>query len=386
MFESLADQSPDTLLSLITAFAADERPEKIDLGVGVYRDSEGRTPVMRAVKAAELHLLETQETKKYLGTEGDRVFIELSKQMIFGKQFSRHVVGIQTPGGSGALRLGSELVVKSDAGAQVWLGTPGWPNHGPIFASVMLKVKPYACIDLATQKIDFNSVVEALSKAKKGDIVLLQGCCQNPSGIDFTIDQWKFIANLLAVQQLVPFIDLAYQGFGSGLEQDVWATRLILEAVDEALIAYSFSKNFGLYRERVGALFVVARNTHDALKSHSNLSKLARVNWSMPPDHGAAIVRTILENPSLTESWQTELTDMRLRVIRIREALAKATPELSFISKQSGMFSNLSIDRKSIESLRVHHGIYMSESGRINLAGMQLNDISAIVTALDNTL
>ncbi|SCB61123.1 aromatic-amino-acid transaminase [Rhizobium aethiopicum] len=384
MFEQLKNRPADSLLALIKAFQGDERSGKIDLGVGVYRDAMGRTPVMRAVKAAEQVLLETQESKKYLGPEGDLQFVRLLEPIIFGNapKYAHRLAGIQTPGGSGALRLGAELIQTATPSAKVLLGTPSWPNHAPIFASARLDRKEYAFVDLTLQEIKFDSVVSALSSAGEGDVVLLHGCCHNPTGIDFTMEQWREITDLLVAHRLVPFIDLAYQGLGDGLEQDAAPTRMILDAVDEALIAYSCDKNFGLYRERVGALYVVARNADDVRRAESNMAALARVNWSMPPDHGAVVVRTILESPDMTAMWRAELEEMCRRVNGNRTALAAASPDLAFISRQRGLFSNLSMRRETAVALRANHGIYMADSGRMNLAGMQLADADTIVAAL----
>ncbi|MBX5000784.1 aspartate/tyrosine/aromatic aminotransferase [Rhizobium lentis] len=384
MFDQLNSRPADSLLALIKAFQADDRLGKIDLGVGVYRDAMGRTPVMRAVKAAEQFLLENQDSKKYLGPEGDLQFVRLLEPIIFGNapKFAQRLAGIQTPGGSGALRLGAELIQTANPSAKVFLGTPSWPNHAPIFASARLGVKEYAFVDLTSQQVTFDSVVSALSSAGEGDVVLLHGCCHNPTGIDFTIEQWRKITDLLVAHRLVPFIDLAYQGLGDGLEQDAAPTRMILGAVDEALIAYSCDKNFGLYRERVGALYVVARNADDVRKAESNMAALARVNWSMPPDHGAAVVRAILESPEMTTMWRVELEEMCLRVNGNRAALATASADLAFISRQRGLFSNLAMSKETAAALRARHGIYMADSGRMNLAGMQPADAGAIVAAL----
>jgi aromatic-amino-acid transaminase len=384
VFDKLNSRPADSLLALIKVFQADDRPGKIDLGVGVYRDTMGRTPVMRAVKAAEQFLLETQDSKKYLGPEGDLQFVRLLQPIIFGKspKFTQRLVGIQTPGGSGALRLGAELIQAANPSAKILLGTPSWPNHAPIFSSARLPVKEYAFVDLMSQQVKFESVVDALSSAREGDVVLLHGCCHNPTGIDFTMEQWRRITELLVTHRLVPFIDLAYQGLGDGLEQDAAPTRMILDVVDEALIAYSCDKNFGLYRERVGALYVMTRNVDDIGKVESNMAALARVNWSMPPDHGAAIVRTILESEEMSAMWRAELEEMCLRVNGNRAALAAASPDLAFISRQRGLFSNLSMSRETAVALRMSHGIYMADSGRMNLAGMQPADADAIVAAL----
>lgn len=383
MFEKLNAQPADSLLALIKAFQVDPRSYKVDLGVGVYRDEKGHTPVMRAVKLAEKHLLDTQDSKRYLGPEGDLNFVNLLRPIIFGAGHAAHeIIGIQTPGGSGALRLGAELIASASPAAKVWLGTPSWPNHAPIFESARLAVKDYRFVDLTKQEIEFERVLEALQSANAGDVVLLHGCCHNPTGMDFDFGQWQQIASLLAEKKLIPFIDLAYQGLGDGLEEDAKATRLILGSVDEALIAYSCDKNFGLYRERVGALYLMSRNVEQLKVAEGNLAALARVNWSMPPDHGAAIVRVILESAELTEIWRQELLGMCARINGNRASLASAHKDLGFIAKQRGLFSNLAMSKDTAIALRHKHGIYMADSGRMNLAGMQPSDADAIVKAL----
>ena len=384
MFEALNAQSPDSLLGLIKAFNSDGRAGKIDLGVGVYRDQRGLTPVLKAVKEAERILLETQDSKKYLGPEGDVGFVGLLKPHVFGPsdRIADRIAGLQTPGGTGALRLGAELIRAASGSAVVRIGTPTWPNHAPIFTAAGLPIELHRFADLAAQAVDFDATRQGLAQAKAGDVVLLHGCCHNPTGIDFSREQWKEIAETLATRKLVPFIDLAYQGLGDGLEEDAWSTRLILDRVEEALVAYSCDKNFGLYRDRVGALFVLSRNAGEAETVASNLAGLARVNWSMPPDHGAAVARIVLERPELVRLWREELDGMRARINGNRAALAAADPALAFIRDQRGLFSNLSMTKPQAQALRARHAIYCADSGRINLAGMQPADAGAIVAAL----
>jgi aromatic-amino-acid transaminase len=384
MFETLADQPADALLSLIKAFKDDPRADKIDLGVGVYRDETGRTPVMRAVKAAERILLETQDSKSYLGPEGDLEYVELLKPYIFGAghRHGARLAGIQTPGGSGALRLGAELIRMASKTARVFLGTPTWPNHAPILSAASLPIERYPYIDLATQKIDFEAALAALGSAQAGDVALLHGCCHNPAGLDFSFQQWREIARVVADRKIVPFVDLAYQGLGDGMEEDAAPMRLILDHVEEALVAYSCDKNFGLYRDRVGALYVLGRDPGQTLKAASNFTMLARVAWSMPPDHGAALVRIILQSPELTKIWREELDEMRGRINANRAALATAHPKLAFIRNERGLFSNLHMTKAQAGAMRSKHGIYLPDSGRINLAGMQPANAPVIVAAL----
>lgn len=384
MFQTLQPQPADGLLTLIGLFRDDPRNSKIDLGVGTYRNAAGVTPVMEAVKAAERILLEGQQTKAYLGPEGDQRFVDLLRPIAFGAADARseRLVGVQTPGGGGALRLGGELIIAARPGAKVWLGTPTWPNHRPVLEAAGLTVAEYRYFDPATQSLCFDEMHAALSAADPGDVVLLHGCCHNPTGAELDPAQWDAVAGLLAERGLMPFIDLAYQGLGGGLDIDAYGTRRVLAAVEEALVAYSCDKNFGLYRERTGALFALAADADAAAVVYGNMLSLARVNWSMPPDHGAAAVRIVLDSPELSRGWRAELDGMCRRINAVREALAAADHRLSFLSRQRGMFSQLPIPPAAVAALRRDHGIYMAGSGRINLAGLQVADAGLFVDAL----
>lgn len=381
LFQGLKPQQPDVLLSLIALYRQDPRPQKIDLGVGVYRDAAGDTPVFGAVKAAEAVLLETQPTKSYLGPEGDLRFLELIGPVIFGQgAASQDLFGVQTPGGTGALRLAAELANAGTSGARIWLGTPSWPIHAPIFAQAGLSVSTYRYFDPKTQAVCFDEMMTALGGAQAGDVVLLHGCCHNPAGADLRLDQWRAVADLLAARGAVPLIDLAYQGLGAGLGEDAAGLRLVLDTVDTAMVAYSFDKNFGLYRERTGALFVRARGHADLVRS--NILQLARCNWSMPPDHGAAVVRVVLEDAGLTAQWRAELDGMRQRLVSVRHALAEADPRLEPLRDQHGLFSLLPLTPAQVETLRRDHAVYMAGSGRINLAGLTADTVQPFVQAL----
>lgn len=384
MFQTLQSQPADGLLTLIGLFRDDPRNSKIDLGVGTYRNAAGVTPVMEAVKAAERILLEGQQSKAYLGPEGDQRFVDLLRPIVLGAADARseRVVGVQTPGGGGALRLGGELIVAARPGAKVWLGTPTWPNHRPVLEAAGLTVAEYRYFDPATQSLCFDDMLAALSAADPGDVVLLHGCCHNPTGAELDAAQWEAVAGLVAERGLLPFIDLAYQGLGGGLEADAHGTRRVLAAVPEALVAYSCDKNFGLYRERTGALFALAADAGTASVVFGNLLALARVNWSMPPDHGAAAVRIVLDSPELSRTWRAELDGMCRRVNAVREALAATDRRLAFLSRQRGMFSQLPIAPAAVAALRRDHGIYMAGSGRINLAGLQVAEAGTFVDAL----
>lgn len=386
LFATLKQKPPDPLLSLIGQFRDDPREQKMDLGVGVYRDGRGVTPVMRAVKAAERHLLEHQTTKSYLGPEGDVGFVDALKPMACGETFARdkRLVGVQTPGGCGALRLAAEVIAASARDAKVWLGLPSWPNHEPILSAARLSIETYRCFDVTTQQLHFDETIGALKGAKPGDVVLLHGCCHNPTGADFDIAQWTELAKFMAARGLVPLLDFAYQGFGRGLGPDAAAIAVVLEHIGEALIAYSCDKNFGLYRERTGVLFAVAEDAPAAQRVYSNLLSAARANWSMPPDHGAAVVRLILESKGLTADWRAELEGMRKRVVTARQELAAADELLAPLSGQHGMFSILPIDPTAVARLQAEHGIYMARSGRINVAGFGDGDIGRFVKALQS--
>ncbi len=384
LFDGLKGQAPDSLLALIGLFAADPRSDKIDLGVGVYRDETGGTPVFRAVKAAEARLVESQSSKSYLGPEGDVRFTELLQPIVFGPAVDRAtLVGVQTPGGTGALRLAAELISAAKPQAKVWLGTPTWPNHAPIFSAAGLMLATYRYFDQAAQAIRFDEMMDALNSADAGDVVLLHGCCHNPTGANLTPAQWTDVAAVVAQRGLLPLVDLAYQGLGGGLDQDAAGLRQVMDAAADVIVAYSCDKNFGLYRDRVGALYVRARQKARADLVLSNMLALARPNWSMPPDHGAAVVRTILESPELTADWRNELTSMRERIHAVRQALADGDNNLlAPIAQQQGMFSLLPISAEQVGTLRKEHGIYMAGSGRANLAGLTLKTVPKFIEAL----
>ena len=370
-FSTLRAEVPDALLALIGLHAADPRPTKIDVGVGVFRDATGATPVFAAVKEAEFWLAETQLSKSYLGPEGDARFTALLAELALGQRVasSPDLVGLQTPGGTGALRLGAELLARAAPGRHIWVGTPTWTNHVPLLSGAGLVVRPHRFFDRATSELDFAAMMADLDAAEPGDILLLHGCCHNPTGVSFSLPEWQAIAELCAERGLLPFVDLAYHGLGQGLDADVAGVRLLVESLPAAIVAYSCDKNFGLYRDRVGAIWVKAPSGQvDAVRS--NLYALARVNWSMPPDHGAAVVRYILENPEPRVDWEAELSAMALRIGDLRRRLAAANPRLAPLGGQQGMFALLPLDPAAVTALRADHGIYMAGNGRINIAGL----------------
>lgn len=383
-FGALAPQAPDALLGLIALYRDDSRAEKIDLGVGVFRDDAGLTAVMRAVKAAEAILLREQETKSYLGPEGDIGYAELLANVALGRELARspRIVGVQTPGGTGALRLGAELLRRALPGARIWIGSPTWPNHAPIFQEAGLQPRAHRFYDVASAQFDLAAMLEDLKAAAEGDVLLLHGCCHNPTGASLSTEQWQSITDFCAVKGVIPFIDLAYQGLGDGLDEDAWASRALFEALPNALLAYSCDKNFGLYRERVGALWVQSAYAEQSEPVRGNMLALARSIWSMPPDHGAAIVRTILERDDLRNDWMAELAEMRDRINMLRQLVAQSHPGLAFIGAQRGMFAMLPIDKDAVISLRAEQAIYMAGNARINIAGLSEQNMSNFVAGL----
>ncbi|MEA3033278.1 MAG: aromatic-amino-acid transaminase [Sphingomonadales bacterium] len=383
LFERLEAQKSDSLLQLIALCDADTRPDKIDVGVGVYRDSDGSTPILRAVKNAERLLWETQETKAYLGSQGDSRFTELIRPIVFGDALARdeRIVGLQTPGGCGALRIAADLIHRANPKARILVGQPTWPNHAPLIASAGVEMVPIPYYDVKSRQILFDAMMDALREAAPGDLVLLHGCCHNPTGADLSPDQWRAVADLVARRGLIPFVDLAYQGLGNGLEPDAFGTRLVVEAAEQALVAQSCDKNFGVYRERTGNLFVKAPDRKTAEIVFGNLMTLARTMWSMPPDHGAAIARIVLDTPELRADWHAQLQEMCARIRRLRARLAAYDERLAFIDAQNGMFSMLPLSRDQVLALREEKGIYMADSGRINVVGLSDDNVDRFAAA-----
>jgi len=383
MFDALAPQPDDPLLALIGLYRADARPGKVDLGVGVYRDETGATPIFRAVKEAERRLVETQPTKAYVGPEGDPVFLERLWDLTAGEAGrGRAVAGLQTPGGSGALRIGGDLLVRLGV-KRIWLGMPTWPNHASIFQAAGLEIATYPFFDIPSQSVLFERMVEALSGAAPGDAVLLHASCHNPTGANLSAEQWRAVTDLIAARGLMPLVDIAYQGYGRGLDEDAAGLRMLLAAVPEMLVAVSCSKSFGLYRERTGAVYAACGNADAVPALRSNLAALARVNYSMPPDHGSAIVSTILGDEALKADWMAEIEAMRQRITAIRERLAAGLSRrwqvATAIREQEGMFSLLPLEAADVLKLRAEQAIYMPTSGRINIAGLKTAEVDAVI-------
>ncbi|HEY6814782.1 MAG TPA: aromatic amino acid transaminase [Croceibacterium sp.] len=386
MLERLDQQPPDALLALIKLHDADPRADKIDLGVGVYRTGQGETPVFGAIKAAEQKLVDEQNSKAYLGPEGDMGFVHALMPYVFGEDPTRggRIEGMQTPGGTGAVRLALALAKKAGV-TRVLMGVPSWPNHAQIVADLDLELVSFRHA-AADGSADLDALKAALAQAGEGDAVLLHGCCHNPTGIDYSNEQWDEIVALLGASPVLPIVDLAYQGLGLGLEEDAYGARAVIAAVPEALIAYSCDKNFGLYRDRVGALYIYAQDGEQLARALSNGHTLARSAWSMPPDHGAAAVRLVLSDPLLTAKWLDELDQMRTRIRQVRAALGQAgtagSLDLTPYSRQHGMFAMLPLSKEQIQALREDHGIYMAGSGRINAAGLTVGNLPKFVAAL----
>jgi len=379
----------DSLLALIALCDADPRPEKIDVGVGVFRDAVGNTPILKVMKEAEQRLLDTQLTKAYLGSAGDKRFAELLRPILLG-QHARddRILGLQTPGGCGALRLGFELLAKANPDARVLVGTPTWPNHPPIIKAVGLGQIDYPYYERGQGAIRFEDMIAALEAGEPGDVALLHGCCHNPTGADLNEDQWREVVRVVSERGLLPLVDIAYQGFGRGLDEDAFGVRLMLDVCDEVIIAQSCDKNFSVYRDRVGSLWIKTGAVDASKTAMAHVHQIAREMWSMPPDHGAAAVHIILEDPELHARWLVELTAMRDRINSVRQRIAAADPRLAFIGRQFGMFSMLPLSKEQVLKLRQDHAIYMADSGRFNVVGLGDDQIdrftAAVIGALDS--
>jgi aromatic-amino-acid transaminase len=394
MFETLQPAPADKILALIGLYRNDPRPGKVDLGVGVYKDIDGRTPVMRAVREAEKRLLASQDTKTYLGLAGDTGFNAAMIKLAFGEKADHsRIRAAQAPGGSGALRLVAELLQRTRAGATVWLSDPTWPNHPPVMRAAGLKVRDYPYFDAASGTVRFDDMLAALKTAESGDVVMLHGCCHNPTGANLDAAQWAKVADVVLERGLLPFVDIAYQGFGDGLDADAAGLRLLAERVPEMVVASSCSKNFAVYRDRVGAAMILAKDGAQADVAMSQMLAAARALYSMPPDHGAAAVRMVLEDTDLKKDWETELEEMRLRMLRLRVAFAEAlrrqsnSDRFDFVASHRGMFSRLGLTEAQVERLRAEHAVYMVGDSRINVAGLPedgMDDLAkAIVSVLD---
>ncbi len=388
MFDQLKAQPQDKILQLIAMYRDDPRATKIDLGVGVYKDATGLTPVMRAVKAAEKKLWETETTKTYTGLAGEPAYNAALSSMILGDAVSAdRIASVATPGGTGAIRQALELIRLATPAATVWISNPTWPNHPSIIRYLGMNMAEYRYFDPSTRGVDFTGLMEDLAKVKAGDVVLLHGCCHNPTGANLDAAQWDGVITLLAARGAIPLVDLAYQGFGDGLEQDAVATRHIAARFPEVLIAASCSKNFGIYRERTGILIGLGAAAGKGVLQ-GNLNFLNRQNYSFPPDHGARLVTMILEDAALRADWMAELEEVRLNMLTLRQTLAdelrKATnsDRFDFVATHRGMFSRLGLTEAQVNTLRDDHGIYMVGDSRINIAGLNARTVPVLAAAI----
>ena len=393
LFESLEFIKADAILGLIAEYKNDSRSEKIDLGVGVYRNTEGKTPVLKAVKQAEQILVKDQKSKVYIGTAGAADFNSAIQKLIFGdSNLEDRIVTIQAPGGSGSLRVAAELILRASSSSSVWVSDPTWANHIPLLSSAGINLKSYPYYDSQKHVIKFDEMLDELGKAPLGDIVLLHACCHNPTGLDLTRDQWHLLTDIIIKRELIPFIDIAYQGFADGLDEDVYGIRHMASLVPEMIVASSCSKNFGLYRDRVGTLSILSKDKTSKKIINSQVNNVVRTIYSVPPDHGAAVVSLILNDNKLRKEWISELDEMRGRLksmrIMLNEILVSnnAKYDFSHLVRATGMFCFLGITEIQVEKLKQDFGIYMVNSSRINVAGITPKNIDYLANSIIRVL
>lgn len=389
MFETLTAAPPDAILGLNEAFKNDTSPNKINLGVGVFKNPAGATPILNCVKEAERRLVEQEPSKAYLPINGHAEYGSHVPKLLFGDTIDHaRTATIQSPGGTGALRVAGDFVKKMFPGAKIWTSNPTWANHPNIFAAAGLEVATYGYFDAASNALNFDAMLADLKTVPAGDVVLLHGCCHNPTGVDPSLEQWKQVSEVLAERKALPLVDFAYQGFADGLEEDAAGLRSLLEHHKELLVCSSFSKNFGLYRERVGALVTLSETPETSATVMSQLKKVVRTNYSNPPAHGANIVATVLNDAELTAQWHQELAEMRSRISGMRDLLvnglaaAGIDQDFSFITRQRGMFSFSGLSKEQVERLKAEHSIYIVGSGRINVAGISENNVDYLCKAI----
>ena len=393
MFERLELKPADAILKLIGEHKNDPRTEKVDLGVGVYRNAAGDTPILNSVKKAEHWLVGTQSSKAYLGSRGDVAFCDAIQKLVFGAAASdARITTLQSPGGSGALRVAAEVALISNPKACMWMSDPTWNNHGPLLGEAGIKLQSYPYYDLDSHTIRFDAMLETLQKAATGDLVLLHGCCHNPTGMDLSPAQWNQVADVVAARQLIPFIDLAYQGFSENLDDDAYGVRMLIERVPEMIVTQSCSKNFGLYRDRVGALSFIAADEATANTTLSQALSTVRTMYSLPPDHGAATVSHILGDQALRDEWLEELVEMRDRLKEMRQllvsALSDAAPDHDFshVLRTTGMFCYLGVTAEQVERLKGERGVYMVGSSRINVCGITAGNVEYLAQSIASVL
>lgn len=394
MFNALPDPGTDPILRSALVFQQDPAPHKIDMGIGIYKDDYGHAPVMASVKAAERRLVEEQETKAYLSGAGNAAFNEQVRGLLFpeaeggkGSDAGARAVTIQTPGGTGALRVAADFLRGQAPGAKVWIPAQSWPNHRHLFGTVGFRLAEYPWFDVAAGRLDFDRAMAAFHSVAPGDVVILHGCCQNPTGADPDAAQWGEIAQVLAQRAALPIVDIAYQGLGDGLAEDARGLATICAALPEVIVASSCSKNFALYRERTGALSFVGETRAAAEKASGHALHMARANYSMPPDHGAAVVAMVLSDPGLRALWSEELAGMRARMGRIRAAFAARLSEASgkdfgHIAHQKGLFATVPLTAEMAARLRAGPHIHASATGRLNLAGLTAETVAPVAAAI----
>ena len=389
MFNSLQQQPADKILALMQVYKEDPRENKIDLGVGVYKDASGQTPIMQSIKRAEHMLWETQDTKSYVGLTGTPEFSETMIDLVLGDKFDKNLTAsAATPGGTGAVRQAFELGKMANPNLRVFVSDPTWPNHLSILKYLGIPVEPYRYFDAKTRAVDFSSMMTDLENAKEGDLILLHGCCHNPTGANLKAPEWDAVIELLLKSGATPMIDIAYQGFGDGLEEDASGVRKLVNSVPETIIAASCSKNFGIYRERTGLLIVVSHDKDARDLNQSTLAFLNRQNFSFPPDHGARLVTMVLSDEELKRSWVEELETVRTSMLSLRTQLATELENLSgsnrfgFLADHRGMFSRLGASPEQVNDLREKHAVYMVGDSRLNIAGLNSKTVPVLAKAI----
>ena len=396
MFESLSPAPPDAILGLTVAFNEDPNPLKINLGVGVFKDADGKTPILKSVRAAEERILLTEQTKSYLPIDGGPAYNSATQKLLFGEAHpivrGGQAVTAQTPGGTGALRVAADFIAKTTPNATVWVSDPTWPNHPGVFTSAGLTVKTYPYFDAAKNALDFQGMAAAVARMSAGDVLVLHGCCHNPTGVDLAPQQWDIITQLVSDMRILPLIDFAYQGFARGLREDAEGWLRLARPGNELIVASSYSKNFGLYNERVGAMTLVGATRQEAETALSHIKTVVRTNYSNPPSHGGAVVSTVLNDEDLRAQWEQEVAAMRDRINNIRGLFVESLNErgvdrdFSFIARQRGMFSFSGLNPAQVKRLRDEYSIYIVGSGRINVAGMSEANMNYLCDAIADVL
>ena len=393
MFELLKSQPSDKIMELMALYSEDSRSDKLDLGVGVYKDANGVTPIMKAIKESERSLLENQISKSYVGLLGSLEFCKEINYLVLNDEIEeKRLAYAQTPGGTGAIHQLLLLLRSTGFSGAVWISDPTWPNHGAILKHLGLNIKKYSYFDEETCEVDFDKMQEDMRDVQNQDVVILHGCCHNPTGANLSLDQWRVLSEIFKEKGVLPLIDLAYQGFGDGLTEDTEGLRKMMTEVPEAMVAVSCSKNFGVYRDRVGVAITMSENQNQKLVALDNLKSFNRLTFSFPPDHGAAVVNQILKDESLKKLWREELEQMRLHMLSLRKNLARSlasetnSDRFNFVERHRGMFSKLGLSESQVETLREENGIYMVSDSRINIAGLRHEIIGSLAQSIANVI